>query len=210
MDIPRWQRACPAFVSVFDRGFANSAATSSFFWQRLDHAFSGPHYWRATNEFTTDNCGLPNYTGGRDSGACFQSAGATGGYDTSLISREIDLSGVDHPVLRFLTNFQRKDDEVIDVMVSTDHGSNWISVEVLTSSMGTFHGVGGEEVEIDLGTVAGEPSVELRFRFHDPVGAPGDHDYYVQIDDIVIFEDAALFGDGFESGNVGAWSSSAP
>lgn len=207
-DIPHWQRSCPVFVSIFDRGFLDNASTSSFYWQRIDDAFNGSVRWTATTGVSTDNCGLPNFTGGEQLAACFQSAGNTGAYDTSLISREIDLTGVDDPVLRFLVNFRRHDDELLDVLASTDQGASWTLLRSLDQSYGASYAVGGEEIVIDLGAYAGEPELMLRYRLHDPVGAAGDHDDYAQVDDIVIYDDAPLFRDGFESGDTTMWSGS--
>lgn len=209
-DIPHWQRSCPAFISVFDRGFLDNASTSSFYWQRIDDAFNGSVRWTATTGVSTDNCGLPNFTGGAALAACFQSAGNTGGYDTSLISRDIDLTGVDNPVMRFMVNFRRHDDELLDVMASTDQGASWTLLRSLATSLGASYAVGGEEVVIDLGGYAGETGLRLRFRLWDPVGAAGDHDDYAQIDDIVIYDDAPLFEDGFESGDTTCWPTASP
>jgi len=80
--------------------------------------------WDSTSNVTTNHCGLDNLTGGAAGGVCFESLPLRTGFDTSLISRSIDLSAAARPVLRFLVHFQR-DDELFEVYTSTDGGVTW-------------------------------------------------------------------------------------
>ncbi len=199
-----WRRGCPFFAVPFDRGLSTILTDQ---WTVTDDDPSPPiDVWRSTDNIGATNCGLGNLTGGAAGAVCFQSEPGRSGFDTSLISRSIDLSAAAAPVLRFVTAFQR-DDEVLEVSTSTDGGVTWNLQVSLTQNLPATPGTGGAAVLVPLSSVAGEADVRLRFRYRDPNHTDSPSDYAV-IDDILIFSDeSGIFADGFESGSTSAWSS---
>lgn len=195
-DQERWRTSCPYFAVPFDRGFTTLTNDQ---WQRVDDDTNpAVDVWTNTSNVSTSHCDLPNLTGGAAGAVCFQSPPGHTGFDTSLISRSIDLSAAAHPILRFVVSFQC-DDERLDISTSTDGGATWDLRTSLDQSQPD-----GTAVEVPLEDLGHAPDVQLRFRYHDPNGTDSSIDHVV-VDDILIYSDDQLFADGFESGTLGAW-----
>lgn len=192
-----WRSSCPFFAVPFDQGLTNITGAE---WTVVDDGpqpgFEG---FRSTSEVSTQNCGRPNTTGGAEGAVCYQSPNFVSDFDTSLISRPVDLSAAAHPVLRLLVDFQRVD-ELLEILTSTDGGTSWdLRATVTQTTTGPL--------VVALQEVAGEPSVQLRLRYHDPSNTDDGSVDWLVLDDILIYSADALFADGFETGNLSAWAS---
>jgi hypothetical protein len=123
------------------------------------------------------------------------------------VSRSVDLSTATRPNLRFLVHFSR-DDEVLEVLTSTDGGATWELRHTLDENAPGDGNLGGAAIEVPLPMLAGEADVRFRFRYRDPQSTDSANDHAV-LDDILLYDfDPTLFADGFEGGGTAAWSSS--
>jgi hypothetical protein len=197
-----WRIGCPYFAVPFDHGFTDITNAE---WTRTDDDTSPPtDTWTSTDLGPVTYCGLANLTGGAGGAACFQSRPGLAGFDTSLISRAFDLSAAAHPNLHFVVHLQR-DDEILQVLTSTDGGTTWDLRLTLDTDLGQMPGPGGDAIELPLPDLAFEPAVQLRSRYSDPASTDSADDHAV-IDDILMYSyEAPLFADGFESGSTAAW-----
>lgn len=151
-------------------------------WQVIDNAGEGP-VW-------TDlaGCGeTGNFTNGTGDVACVSSdVFGQAGLDTELRTPVIDLSGYTAPAsLTFTANYQNfANADFFQVGVSTDGGGSWTNLLSWNEDHGGFRATPGEDVNLDIGSYAGQPSVMFRFHYFDP--NEGDWDLYVQVDDVVV------------------------
>lgn len=129
-------------------------------------------------------------------------------WDNSLTSPPLDLLNVAGVRLEFRHIFDLESGyDYAFVEYSTDGGSSWTQVQsyngVQTSSWQT--------VELDVSALDHVPDARIRFRLDTDVSVTRDGWH---IDDIVVRGFASLpapfFNDGFESGDVSAWSSTGP
>jgi hypothetical protein len=179
-------------------------------WTVVDNVGSGSVWNRS------DLIGAPNHTtgvGGTGSSAAADpdTLGSGTGWDTELWSPPIDLTAAATAVLTYKSNFQDySTNGEIWLDVSTDGGSTWTTIRNQTVDDPT----GGTVETEDLAAFLGE-TVILRWRYVcDSATA-----WYWHIDDVQldVFVNAAcesvwpgVFADGFESGDVSAWSAIAP
>lgn len=191
-----WRTGCPYFAVPFDRGFTD--ITSAEWLRTDDDALPGTDVWTSTMNVSGTHCGLPNLAGGAAGAVCFRSEPGRPGFDTSMISRPIDLSLAARPSLRFLVSLET-DDELLEVLTSTDGGQSWILRSALDQSQ-----PGGSAILVPLADLAYTADVLLRLRYHDPNGTDSSTDHVV-VDDILVFSDEGLFSDGFESGDTSRW-----
>ncbi|REJ74494.1 MAG: hypothetical protein DWQ36_20545 [Acidobacteria bacterium] len=209
-DEPDWRLSCPLFGAVFDNGLNTSLAGSAFHWTATETGL-GNRIWQNTDGGSGNSCGHPNYTGGHAIAICAATEGFIGGFDTTLTSgNAVDLTGLSGARLRFRVNFQRRHQELLTVQASRNGGATWETISEIDSSIGPFEAIGEGVVDVDLGAFLGDAEVYLRLRYWDPTGNPANDGYYVQIDDFLIYALDFLFADGFESGDVSAWTISTP
>ncbi len=132
-----------------------------------------------TNDLLGDN----NWTGG--TGLCAEASSDTFGsasYDTSLISPNLDLSGVASATLEFTANFQNfAGYDFFEVYVSYDKGVTWTLLLSWNEDHGTFHGTPGEFVSLPI--AGGSMDTQIRFRYYDPVV---HYNWEIQVDDVMI------------------------
>jgi len=131
------------------------------------------------------------------------------GADTSLISPVLDLADLYGTRLEFWHRYELEDGwDSGTVEISTDAGSTWTGVAWYTG----YSQPGWHRVVLDLPQLDGEAQARFRFRLESDVDGVADGWY---VDDILLLaapdtESGAIFDDGFESGDVSAWSSSTP
>lgn len=178
-------------VTLFEDDFNDGLDAS---WNQEDLRFnSSPFQW-ATNDELRRNGGFgdlyENYTGGDGLAATASSDAAPGGYDVALVSPSISIPADATDVLLSYDanyqNFQNSDRAHTDV--TTDGGINWISILEWSEDHGSFFGGpngdgGGEEVELDLSSFAGE-EIQFRFRYFEPNG--GTLSFYWQVDNVAL------------------------
>ena len=144
-------------------------------WSVIDNAGNGV-VWDITSD---------NFTGGEG-----QAAGANSGdagvveYDTELITPVIDVAKKEGIVLQYYVNYQNYlNRDFLDLDISTDGGSSWTTVISWNEDHGTFRGVPGEFVSVELDSyILGAPSIMLRWHYYNP--NTGDWDWYAQIDEV--------------------------
>jgi len=179
-------------------------------WSVIDNTGSGSVWNRS------DLIGAANRTtgvGGSGSSAAADpdTLGSGSGWDTELWSPPIDLTAAATAVLTYKSNFQDyANNGEIWLDASTDGGSTWTTIRNQTVDDPT----GGTVETEDLAAYLGE-TVTLRWRYVcDSTTA-----WYWHIDDVQldVFVNAPcdtvwpeVFADGFESGDVSAWSAVAP
>ena len=125
-----------------------------------------------------------NYTGGAGDAATVSSdAYGPADFDTSLISNSFSLANASSATLEYLVNYQNfAAFDFLDVDISIDGGSSWTNLLSWNEDHGTFRGVPGEAVSLDLGAYVGESDVMLRWRYYDPTTF--DWDWYAQVDNV--------------------------
>jgi hypothetical protein len=130
------------------------------------------------------------------------------GWNVSLISAPLDLSGLSGTELEFMHRYAIED--LYDygyVEVSDDDGVSWSQVESYTGFQG-----GWARVSVQLPQLDGASAARIRFRLETD-GSVTDDGWYV--DDITIRAAAPgavgdVFADGFESGDSTGWSATVP
>ncbi len=114
-------------------------------------------------------------------------------YDTELRTPVINIAGKSSLMLQYTANYQNvigNDD--LDVDISTDGGSTWTTMLNWSEDHGGFRATPGEEVLIDVSQFAGSAEeVIIRWRYYNL--ADGAFDWYAQIDDVTLFEGAAVW-----------------
>ncbi len=165
-----------------------------------------PNGWTTSTEFgtvgdwvigNTANTGIPAYGGddGMIGGGCdglyalldSDGFGSAGSQNASLISPVMDLTGYSELTLRFNHHFRNYSSESGYVEATTDNGTTWTE---LTSYILPAEVSGPPLVTqivegltlIDISALAGNPEVQIRFRY---VGSWG---YYWGIDNIEVTE----------------------
>lgn len=133
---------------------------------------------------------LDNWSGSGEAAAVNSDANPGVEFDTELITPEIDIEGRTGIAVQYNVNYINfLNLDFLDLDVSTDGGATWTNVLRWNESHGNFFSAPGETVAIELDDyVAGETTMQLRWRYYDP--NTGDWDYYVQIDDVEIMADA--------------------
>jgi uncharacterized repeat protein (TIGR01451 family) len=150
--------------------------------------------WKATGGFFF---GMPNYTGGSGNAALAQAHSTrveNKPYDTALETPPIAVTSLPaNAVLSFLLNYQNQTkNDVLDVDMNAG-GKGWMNVAHITKSHGAYYKTPGEAYSMNIGSLipAGADSIQLRWRYHNPVGYKG---YYAQVDDVSIGSCAIIPG----------------
>lgn len=124
-----------------------------------------------------------NYTGGSGEALCANSDSFPGPYDASVISPVLDLSGAGNVVLTYRINYQNySGQDTLDLDISTDGGSTWLTLLHWQEDHGAFQATPGELVTVNL-TPYASPQTRFRWRYYDLSDA---WDWYVQIDDVLV------------------------
>lgn len=157
-------------------------------WQVINNEGEGPEWSNLAG------CGESgNYTNGSGDVACVSSdVFGPAEFDTELWTPALDLSSYVAPAsLTFTVNYQNfANFDFFEVDVSTNGGGSWTNLLSWNEDHGAFGAPPGENVNLNIGAYAGQPSVIFRFHYFDP--NEGDWDWYVQVDDVVV--DASLGG----------------
>ena len=146
-------------------------------WTVVDNAGTGA-VWKTSTAW-----GDGNYTGGTGMSATVNSdtAGSVA-YDTELRTPTIDSA---NSLLSYLANYQEYTVEVLNLDISVDGGTNWTNVSSWNQNYGTWYGLPGVAVSLDLSPYIGAAaSYQLRWHYYNPSG--GNWDYYAQVDDIKV------------------------
>lgn len=196
---------CNGPTSTFSTGIP--VGWTSYDWLALADLPDSSVDWETLAE-----CGeAANYTGGRGGAACASSdlAGPQA-YDTQLRTHSFSLVGETSARVEFLVNYQDfASGDALYLDASTDGGASWTNLaQATTTDFGTFRGLPGAYLAVDLVSLLGDPDVRLGWRYVNH--ASGASDYYVQIDNVRLACGAGLFSDGFESGDMNAWSEEHP
>lgn len=123
--------------------------------------------------------------------------------DEELISPALDASGLTCLELVFSHDFKWYPgfrDEQAEVRVrSAATGQQWVTVKSYA---------GGDAGGIEIVDLAAYAAADLRVAFRY---SNANWEEYWAVDDVAVLGDATtIFGDGFESGDIGAWSTTAP
>jgi hypothetical protein len=127
-----------------------------------------------------DPGGRGNLTGGSDGFAIVDSDFANPSLfqDTSLVSPSWDLSERTHPALTFHTDYFGMSNSRATVELSTDGGTTWTQLWIQQTDS-----VRGPSLQtIDLTPWAGQPSVQVRFRYQ------GYATWWWEVDDVTLGE----------------------
>jgi hypothetical protein len=160
---------------------------------------SGSAVWKLSGTIGGE-CGVANSTGSSGHSACVVYNGAFDGAASSLSSPWFSLSRQTSAMLAFRGVYAESPSNVSShlVLEITSDGSSWSPILDWTSA----HGVGGgEAVQVDLSTYAGQPRVRLRWRFAMASGVTGG----AQVDEVKVVCGPFLFADGFETGFTTHW-----
>ncbi|QKK01396.1 MAG: S8 family serine peptidase [Pseudomonadota bacterium] len=161
-----------------------SAGASTVLFEDFESTFP-PAGWTVNNLggdcdwARNDAAGRPNYAGGNgfsangDSDAC--GSGTT--MDTELVSPSFALGA--SADLEFILSYRHLGSSQLDVDVSTDGGSSWSTVTSYTASIDAT-GPGAPQ-SLDLSAFAGQPNVQVRFRYISP-----GWNYWAQVDNVEV------------------------
>ena len=145
-------------------------------WTVVDDDGSGL-MWN-TNVFWGD----ANWTG--SDGMCAEASSDNTGsasYDTSLITRCVDLSGAISATLDLEANYQNFAAYDWFYIDARQDGGAWMNLLAWNEDHGTFHGAPGEHITVAV--PVGSACTEIRFRYYDPVV---HYNWEIQIDDVVV------------------------
>ncbi|MEP2773391.1 MAG: S8 family serine peptidase [Fulvivirga sp.] len=149
-------------------------------WTTLDNEGNGL-VWGATTD---------NYSSGLGNAVMANSdAFGTADYDTELRTPEMDVEGKVGVVIQYFASYQNLANlDFLDLDISTDGGASWTTVLSWNEDHGSFFGLPGEFVSIELDDyVSGASTMMLRWHYYNPNS--GDWDWYAQIDEVeVLYE----------------------
>ncbi|MEM7549610.1 MAG: choice-of-anchor D domain-containing protein [Bacteroidota bacterium] len=165
-------------------------------WDVIDNEGTGLAW-----SFSAD-AGEENYTSFGEAATASSDAFGAAEFDTELRTPNIDITGKSGLFVQYTANYQNFAAlDFLDFDVSTDGGATWTTALSWNEDHGGFFSLPGEDVTIDLNPlVAGASTMMLRWRYYDP--NTGDFDWYAQIDDVVIFEEGAVWLTADRSGGV--------
>ncbi|MEM0941528.1 MAG: choice-of-anchor D domain-containing protein [Bacteroidota bacterium] len=114
-------------------------------------------------------------------------------HDTELRTPSINIEGKSDLFIQYSANYQNfADRDFLDLDVSIDGGDSWITILSWNEDHGSFFSAPGELVTLSLDEfVTGASSMILRWRYYDP--NTGDFNWYAQIDDVILFEEAEMW-----------------
>lgn len=156
-------------------------------WQAIDNEGAGVNWG-----FISD-VGEANYTSTGEAATVSSDEFGVAEFDAELRTPEIDITDKSGLFIQYSVNYQNfAAQDFLDVDVSTDGGTTWTTVLSWNEDHGGFRSFPGELVTLDLDDfVSGAERMMLRWRYYDP--NTGDFDWYAQIDDVVIFEEAEMW-----------------
>ena len=173
-------------------------------WERGDPNGTGA---QPENDFKGDLDGFCFFTGQAAPGSSIGAQDVDGG-PTILTSPPMDFSAGDGLITYafwFFNNDEQASDDLI-VEISND-GSTWIPVKSHTGSLGGWR----QDTILTAEFVTANDQIQIRFSISDN---PNDSIAEAAIDfvraDVLDCGEVAIFADGFESGDLTAWSSSSP
>ena len=156
-------------------------------WEVIDNEGTGV-VW----SFAVD-AGEANYTSTGEAATVSSDAFGPAEFDTELRTPAIDIAGKSDIFIQYSANYQNLAGlDFLDLDVSTDGGTTWTTVLSWNEDHGGFFGLPGELVTLSLDEfVEGASTMVLRWRYYDPNS--GDFDWYAQVDDVVIYEEAEMW-----------------
>jgi len=164
-------------------------------WSVLDNAGGGVIWSGVAGSGET-----ANYTGAsEDAGGSGDAASASSDifndtfgqteFDTELHTPGFSIGNYGAASLNYRANFQHVtftpieiERDYLDLDISTDGGSNWVTLISWDEDHGTFRSTPGEAVTVDLTSRIGQSGLVLRWRYYDP--HTGDNGWYAQIDEV--------------------------
>ena len=106
-------------------------------------------------------------------------------YDTELRTPLLNLTNYSSISLAFSANYQNLNNfDKFYVDTSTDGGTTWTNKLTWNEDHGTHGSTPGENVSLDLHSLAGKNNVMIRFRYYNP--NTNAWDWWIQIDDVNI------------------------
>ncbi|HTJ49001.1 MAG TPA: T9SS type A sorting domain-containing protein, partial [Cyclobacteriaceae bacterium] len=167
--------------SLLEQGF-DSLAFPPAGWSYTDNTGSGVA-WNLASAW-----GEGNYSGVGDAATVSSDAFGEGEFDTELISPSINVGAYRNVVVQYTANYQNFANlDFLDLDIKVD-GASWVNVLSWNEDHGTFRGLPGEFVSLNLDSyLAGASSFKLRWHYYDP--NTGDFDWYAQIDNVVVLGD---------------------
>ncbi|HTJ49679.1 MAG TPA: S8 family serine peptidase, partial [Cyclobacteriaceae bacterium] len=167
--------------SLLEQGF-DSLAFPPAGWSYTDNTGSGVA-WNLASAW-----GEGNYSGVGDAATVSSDAFGEGEFDTELISPSINVGAYRNIVVQYTANYQNFANlDFLDLDIKVD-GASWVNVLSWNEDHGTFRGLPGEFVSLNLDSyLAGASSFKLRWHYYDP--NTGDFDWYAQIDNVVVLGD---------------------
>lgn len=129
-------------------------------------------------------CGMSaNTTGGTGDAACASSDLWPGAYDTRIISPVLDLSGYGNVVLSYRANYQHYANDTLDLDISANGGSTWVTLLRWQEDHEPFGNASGGLVSLDVTPYVSSQTL-FRWRYYNL--SEDAWDGYVQIDDILV------------------------
>ncbi len=156
-------------------------------WNVIDNEGTGV-VWQFAADY-----GDGNYTSTGEAATVNSDASGVAEFDTELWTPEIDVAGKSDLYVQYTANYQNLAGlDFLDLDISTDGGTSWVTLLSWNEDHGGFFAQPGELVTIPLdAAVAGASSMILRWRYYDP--NTDDFDWYAQIDDVIVFEEAEMW-----------------
>lgn len=166
-----------AQTTIYSQNFSNTSLPTG--WQNVDQSGNGAGTWvRKTSSHSFASTTASNGFWIFDSDAKGNDNKAE---NADLISAAINCSGYSHVTLQFEEFFAQYASSAGTVSVSTDN-SNWSEVYTVNTTTDNPH-----VVKVDIsGLAANQSTVYIKFNYQ------GDYDYWWAVDDIKIYEPAAV------------------
>ncbi len=120
--------------------------------------------WLRSDEYLLDGLEAPGLGAAADSDVCADAETPEGAVDTSLLTPELDLTGISDTVLSFDLGYRHHFSGQLDLDITTDGGAQWTTLETYNTGppWAPFY---AELKIVDLSAWDGEPAVTLRWRY---------------------------------------------
>ncbi len=172
----------PIFTEDFEGGTFPPSG-----WTTVDNEGSGV-VWDFAASY-----GDGNYSGSGEAATVNSDAFGPAEFDTELITPAINIAGKSDLALKYNVNYQNLAFlDFLDVDISIDGGTNWITLLSWNEDHGAFFAAPGEAVSIPLDSIVdGASEMMIRWHYYDPNS--GDWDWYAQIDDVEVVENSEVW-----------------